>query len=239
MTKSTGKYASGMIYIQTSRSLLGRLLKENPAIHNLSDRGCKVFKIGKSMDKDARQGQLRNSRYAGANDWVLLSYDGEECCYPFTAALWNEQKLHKFVRGHTKITHLTQEQFPWLYDRDGHSSEEVYFGPPKLMAAYIKACFHSTPEETKAFRDAREALSNTKAELASEAAKLATTERRLNLSNNDLMIARSEVDILQRRLEEQNSDFARMKNALNIWRKAALAFGGICILLSWWILKGR
>jgi hypothetical protein len=68
---SNSKLASGTIYIQTSRSLLGRLLRDRPAaIHNLDDRGCKVFKIGKSMDKDARSAQLCGTSYGGASDWV-------------------------------------------------------------------------------------------------------------------------------------------------------------------------
>lgn len=231
---SNGKLASGTIYIQTSRSLLGRLLRDRPAtmIHNLDDRGCKVFKIGKSMDKDARTAQLRGTSYGGASDWVLFSSDGEECSYPFTAALWNEQKLHKFVRGHTKITHLTREQYPWLYDRDGHASMEVYFGPPKMMADYIKACCLSTPEEMKALRDARDELARTKTALASETAKLMAADRCLQRSNIDLLAARTCLSESESASRERDDRLADMTRARNGWRRSALAMLSAMVLLG-------
>jgi hypothetical protein len=237
---SNGKLGSGTIYIQISKFLLGRLLRERPAgIKNLEDRGCKVFKVGKTMDKDVRTAQLRGASYGGASDWEMFLHDGEECCYPFTAALWNEQKFHKFVRGHTKITHLTRDQYPWLYDRDGHSSMEVYFGPPKMVADYIKACCLSTPEEMRALRDAREALGRTTTALKSETAKLMAAEKNLQRSTSGLLSAESKIEDLENALRDRNSDLTGMIAARNRWRGAAHAFGTICALLGWWIANGR
>lgn len=222
---SNGKLASGTIYIQTSKSLLERLLRERPsAIHNLDDRGCRVVKIGKSMDKDTRAAQLRGTSYGGASDWVPFSQNGKECCYPFTAALWNEQRLHKFVRGHSKITHLTRDQFPWLYDRDGHTSVEVYFGPPRMIADYIKACFLSTPKEMKSLRDARDELSQAKTMLSFKSTELARAQRHLQISNSDLAGARVRLSDLEDVLRERNG-----------WRKAAMTFLSSSVVLGLWL----
>ncbi|CAA7627611.1 hypothetical protein MTBSS4_90137 [Magnetospirillum sp. SS-4] len=116
---------------------------------------------------------------------------------------------------------------------------EVYFGPPKLMASYIRTHCLSTPVEMKALRAARDELGQAKMALISETAKLTAAERRLQHSDSNLHTARAMVSDLEGALHERNDDLAEMTAARNRWRKAALALGAICALLGWWLSAGR